>query len=160
MESFFVRLDKSDNADVRKPWVLHIFLKICMGAHKHPPKLGYGGCKIKYQYKIFKIRNCSLKLFLTIRKNIDFSTTFHFFVKLDFQNFSPPRSTTGGLCSNPDHDTTLNRRESEKTPLSNADRSADFAIWQGLGKTLAGTLHFRVSALERFGAELGRLRIV
>ena len=32
------------------PRVLSIFHKICMGAHNHPPKLGYGGCTSKIQY--------------------------------------------------------------------------------------------------------------
>ena len=38
-------------------WGLSIFHKTCMGAHKYPPKLGYGWCNSKIQYSILKIRN-------------------------------------------------------------------------------------------------------
>ena len=44
---FLVRFE---SVDVRIPRVLSIFHKICMGAHNHPPKLGYGGCNSKIQY--------------------------------------------------------------------------------------------------------------
>ena len=55
-----------------------------MGARKPPPKLGYGGCTIKFQYQLFKNRSFTLDFILTIRQNTEFSSTFDFFVKLDF----------------------------------------------------------------------------
>ena len=78
---FLVRFE---SVDVRIPRVLSIFHKICMGAHNHPPKLGYGGCNSKIHYKIFKIRNISLDFILKIRQNTDFFSPQDLFVKLDF----------------------------------------------------------------------------
>ena len=42
------------------PPVLSIFLKICMGAQKPPPELGYGGSGSKIQNKIFYFHAISL----------------------------------------------------------------------------------------------------
>ena len=45
-------LVRLDNLDVQIPRVLIIFLTIGMGAHKYPPKLGYGGSGCKFQFSI------------------------------------------------------------------------------------------------------------
>ena len=49
-----------DSLDVQIPRVVHIFLKICMGAQKPPPELGYGGSGFKIQYLIFDFHAITL----------------------------------------------------------------------------------------------------
>ena len=67
---FFVWLD---NLDVQFPWVLMIFLKIGMAAHKYPPKLSHGGSGCKIQYEIYDFRATSLDEMITGAKTLIFS---------------------------------------------------------------------------------------
>ena len=67
---FLVRLD---NLDVQIPRVLIFFLKIGMGAHKHPPKLGYGGSGCKIQYKSFEFHVISMDEMIIGAKTLIFA---------------------------------------------------------------------------------------
>ena len=62
-----------DNVDVRISLVLGIFHKTCMGAHKYPPKLGYGGSGCKIQYLIFDFHAISLDEMVIGAKTLIFS---------------------------------------------------------------------------------------
>ena len=67
---FLVRLD---NLDVQIPRVLIIFLKMDMGAHKYPPKVGYGGFSCKIQYLNFDFHATSLDGMVIDAKTLIFS---------------------------------------------------------------------------------------
>ena len=55
------------------PWVLIIFLKIGMGAHKCPPELAYGGSGCKIQYLFFDFHAISLDEMIIGAKTLIFS---------------------------------------------------------------------------------------
>ena len=73
---FLVRLD---NLDVQIPRVLIIFLKMDMGAHKYPPKVGYGGFSCKIQYQIFEFHAISLDEMVIDAKTLFFSKSWTVF---------------------------------------------------------------------------------